>query len=274
MSWGPLFVNLAVSLGVVVALMLCTFAYAMRTGIQVIMDTMWSFGFVVIAGATYGLSSGHGNPTIRLVVLVVTAIWGLRLAIHIFVRNNGKGEDPRYASLLRRNQGSVAKFVLRYIYYAQGRIMWIVSIPVQVAMYERHPVSALIWIGVAVWLIGFGFETIGDWQLRRFKANPANAGKVMDQGLWRYTRHPNYFGDSVVWFGLFLIACANWVGIITIFSPVIMTNLLVNHTGKALLEKHMGRSKGDDYAAYVAHTSGFFPLPPRAYTGLTLRRHY
>ncbi len=264
MTWGPLLINLAVSVGVVVVLMLCTFAYAMHTGVQVIMDTMWSFGFVVIAGVTYVLSQGHGDATMRLVVMAITAIWGLRLSIHIFVRNHGKGEDPRYASLLRRNQGSVAKFVLRYIYYAQGRVMWIVSIPVQFAMYERHPVDALLWIGVAVWLVGFGFETIGDWQLRRFKADPSHAGQIMDRGLWRYTRHPNYFGDSVVWVGLFLIACSNWVGIITVVSPIIMTNLLVNHTGKALLEKHMGRSKGPVYAAYVARTSGFFPLPPKA----------
>lgn len=263
MTWGPLVVNLVATIAVVAALMLGTFAYAMRTGVQVIMDTMWSLGFVVIAGVTFALSQGHGDPTIRIVVLVITAIWGLRLSIHIFVRNHGKGEDPRYASLLRRNQGSVARFVLRYIYFAQGRIMWIVSIPVQFAMYERHPAKALEWIGVAVWAIGFGFETIGDWQLRRFKSNPAHVGKVMDTGLWRYTRHPNYFGDSVVWVGLFLVAASNWVGIVTVVSPIIMTNLLVNHTGKALLEKHLGRSKGEDYASYVARTSGFFPLRPK-----------
>lgn len=263
MTWGPFLINLAVTLGVVAALMLCTFAYAMRTGVQVIMDTMWSLGFVVIAVVTFALSQGHGDPTIRVVVLVTTAAWGLRLAAHIFVRNHGKGEDPRYASLLRRNKGSVAKFVLRYIYYAQGRMMWIVSIPVQFAMYEVHPVSLLIGVGVAVWGVGFGFESIGDWQLRRFKSDPTHAGKIMDQGLWRYTRHPNYFGDSVVWVGLFLIACSNWVGIVTVISPIIMTNLLINHTGKALLEKHLGRSKGEGYAAYAARTSGFFPLPPK-----------
>lgn len=263
MTWGPLVINLAVTLGAVAFLMLATFAYAMRTGVQAIMDSVWSFGFVVIAGVTFALSQGHGDPTIRRVVLAITAIWGLRLSTHIFVRNHGKGEDPRYASLLRRNKGSVAKFVLRYVYYAQGRMMWIVSIPVQFAMYETHPVRALIWIGVAVWLIGFGFETIGDWQLRRFKSDPTHAGKIMDRGLWRYTRHPNYFGDSVVWVGLFLVASANWFGLITLISPIIMTNLLVNHTGKALLEKHMGRSKGEEYATYVSRTSGFFPLPPK-----------
>jgi steroid 5-alpha reductase family enzyme len=263
MSWGPLLVNLVAMLGVVMVLMLCTFACAMRTGVQAIMDTVWAIGFVVIAGATFVLSRGHGDSTYRVVVLSITMVWGLRLGIHIFVRNHGKGEDPRYASLLRRNKGSLALFVLRYIYYAQGRVMWIVSVPVQFAMYERNPNRPLLWIGIALWAIGFAFETIGDWQLRRFKSDPTNAGKVMDQGLWHYTRHPNYFGDSVVWFGLFLIACSNWVGIITVVSPIIMTNLLVNHTGKALLEKHMGRSRGPDYAAYVARTSGFFPLPPK-----------
>jgi steroid 5-alpha reductase family enzyme len=243
--------------------MLATFTYAMRTGVHAIMDTVWALGFVLIAGCTYLLSSGHGDPTRRLVVLVLTAVWGLRLGSYIFTRNHGKGEDPRYAALLRHNKGSLAKFVLRNIYWAQGRIMWLVSLPVQVAMYEHAGPGVLLWLGTAVWAIGFGFESIGDWQLRRFKAEAANAGKIMDRGLWRYTRHPNYFGDSAVWLGLFLIACSYWVGIVTVVSPIVMTHLLVNRTGKALLEKTMGRTKGPEYAEYVARTSGFVPRPPK-----------
>jgi steroid 5-alpha reductase family enzyme len=262
-SWGPLLINLAVTAGTVAALMLVTFAYAMRTHVQAIMDTTWALGFVVIAAVSFGLSSGHGNTGRRALVLVLTAVWGLRLAAYIFARNHGRGEDPRYASLLRRNTGSLAKFVLRYIYWAQGRVMWLVSLPLQVAMYEHARLSVVTWLGVALWVIGFGFETIGDAQLRRFKADPANAGKVMDRGLWRYTRHPNYFGDSALWFGLWLLACSHWLGLLTIIAPVFMTNMLVRHTGKALLEKHMNRSKGTAYADYVARTSGFFPRPPR-----------
>ena len=127
---------------------------------------------------------------------------------------------------------------------------------------EHAGLSAVTWLGVAVWAVGFGFETVGDAQLRRFRADPANAGRVLDRGLWRYTRHPNYFGDAVVWFGLWLLACSHWLGLIVVISPVYMTNMLVRHTGKKLLEKHMARSKGAAYADYVRRTSGFIPWFP------------
>ena len=118
------------------------------------------------------------------------------------------------------------------------------------------------WAGIALWTIGFLFEAIGDWQLARFRADPANQGKVMDRGLWRYTRHPNYFGDACVWWGLFLIACDNVWGLVTIVSPVAITWLLINRTGKALLERRLKRSK-PDYEAYIRRTSGFVPWPPK-----------
>jgi steroid 5-alpha reductase family enzyme len=261
-SWGPLLVNLAVTAGVVAAMMLATFAYAMRTRVQVIMDTVWALGFVVIAAVSFALSAGHGLTGRRVLVLALTAAWGLRLGGYIFARNRGRGEDPRYASLLRRNRGSLAAFVLRRIYWAQGRVMWLVSLPLQVAMYEHAPTGIVTWLGVALWATGFGFEAIGDAQLRRFKADPAHAGQVMDRGLWRYTRHPNYFGDAVVWFGLWLLACSHWLGLLTVVAPLYLTNMLVRHTGKKLLEKHMARSRGAAYADYVERTSGFLPRPP------------
>ena len=263
MSWGPLLVNLAVTAVTVAVLMLATFAYAMRTRVNAILDTVWALGFVIIAVVSFLLSAGSGVPGRRVLVLVLTAVWGLRLGAHIFSRNRGQGEDKRYASLLRRNRGNLAAFVLRYIYWAQGRVMWFVSLPVQVAMYQQAPVGAVTWLGVAVWAVGFGFEAVGDAQLRRFRADPANAGRVLDRGLWRYTRHPNYFGDAVVWFGLWLLACSHWLGVLTVVAPVYMTNMLVRHTGKRLLEKHMARSKGTAYVDYVSRTSGFVPWPPR-----------
>jgi steroid 5-alpha reductase family enzyme len=262
-SWGPLLVNLAVTAGTVAVLMLATFAYAMRTRVHAIMDTIWPLGFVLIAAVSFGLSAGSGYGSRRVLALALTAIWGLRLGAHIFARNCGHGEDKRYASLLRRNTGSLAAFVLRYIYWAQGRVMWFVSLPVQVAMYEHAALGGVAWLGVVVWAAGFGFEAVGDEQLRRFRADPANAGRVLDRGLWRYTRHPNYFGDAVVWFGLWLLACSHWLGLLTVAAPIYMTNMLVRHTGKKLLEKHMARSKGAAYADYVRRTSGFIPWPPR-----------
>jgi steroid 5-alpha reductase family enzyme len=264
-SWGPLLVNLVVTAAVVAVLMLATFLYAMRTRVHAIMDTVWPLGFVLIAAVSFGLSFafGAGDLGRRVLVLVLTAIWGLRLGGHIFARNRGQGEDKRYASLLRRNTGSLARFVLRHIYWAQGRVMWFVSLPLQVAMYERASLSFVTWLGVAVWAVGFGFEAVGDWQLRRFRSSAANAGRVLDRGLWRYTRHPNYFGDAVLWFGLWLLACSHWLGVLTVAAPVFMANMLIRHTGKKLLEKHMARSKGAAYADYVRRTSGFIPWPPR-----------
>jgi steroid 5-alpha reductase family enzyme len=262
-SWEALLVNLGVTAAVVAMLMLATFLYAMRTRVHAIMDTIWPLGFVLIAVVSFGLSAGSGVAGRRVLVLLLTAVWGLRLGAHIFLRNRGQGEDKRYASLLRRNNGSLAVFVLRYIYLAQGRVMWFVSLPVQAAMYEHAPLGPVSWLGVAVWAVGFGFEAIGDAQLRRFRDDPANAGRVLDRGLWRYTRHPNYFGDAAVWFGLWLLACSHWLGVVLVVSPLYMTNMLVRHTGKKLLEKHMARSKGAAYADYVRRTSGFIPWPPR-----------
>jgi steroid 5-alpha reductase family enzyme len=263
MSWLALLVNLAASAAVVAVIMLVTFAFAMRTRVHAIMDTVWALGFVVIALMTFGLSAGHGEAGRRVLVLVLVTVWGLRLSGHLYTRNRGQGEDKRYASLLRRNRGNLAVFVLRHIYWAQGRAMWLVSLPLQVAMYERAPLSRITWLGVVVWAVGFCFEAVGDWQLRRWRADAARAGQVLDRGLWRYTRHPNYFGDSLVWFGSWLLACSHWLGLLTVVSPVFMTNMLVRHTGKRLLEKHMARSKGSAYAEYVRRTSGFVPWPPR-----------
>ena len=263
MSWGPLLINLIVTAAAVAVLMLATFFYAMRTKVHAIMDTVWPLGFVLIAAISFGLSAGHGEDGRRMLVLVLTSIWGLRLGAHVFTRNLGQGEVKRYASLLRRNTGRLATFVLRRIYWAQGRVMWFVSLPLQVAMYEHASLSAVTWLGVAVWAVGFGFETVGDRQLRRFRADPVHVGQVLDRGLWRYTRHPNYFGDAVVWCGLWLLGCSHWLGVLTLAAPVYMTNMLVRHTGKKLLEKHMARSKGAAYADYVSRTSGFIPWPPR-----------
>src|SRR5690349_22927894 len=205
MSWGPLLVNLAVTAGLVAVLMLATFVYAMRTRVHAIMDTIWPLGFVLIAGVSFLLSAGSGVAGRRVLVLVLTAIWGLRLGAHIYSRNRGQGEDKRYASLLRRNRGNLAVFVLRYIYWMQGRVMWFVSLPVQAAMYEHAGLSAVTWLGAAVWTVGFGFEAVGDAQLRRFRADPANAGKVLDRGLWRYTRHRTT--SAMPWCGS---ACGCW----------------------------------------------------------------
>ena len=262
--WGDFAVNLGVTAAAVVAAMAALMAVAIAIRNQSIIDIAWGPGFVVIAAVSYGLSAGSGGDGARrLVVLLLTAVWGLRLGAYIGRRNLGHGEDPRYTALMRHRRGNLVVFLVRKVYGLQGALMWLVSVPVQAAMYEHAPLGALGVIGIVVWAVGLTFESVGDWQLTRFKADPANRGQVMDRGLWAWTRHPNYFGDCCVWAGLWLLALGRPVGLATVFSPVLMTFLLLKFSGKALLERRMLRSKGDAYAAYLSRTSGFFPLPPR-----------
>jgi steroid 5-alpha reductase family enzyme len=194
-------------------------------------------------------------------VLVLTAVWGLRLAAHLARRMRGHGEDPRYQALLDQAPGSRTAYALTRIYLTQGAVMWFVSLPLQVAAFEPAGPNAVTWAGVLVWAAGLCFETVGDWQLQRFRDDPATKGQVLDTGLWRFTRHPNYFGNACVWWGLSLVAFSAWPGVLTALSPVVMTWLLAKGTGKPLLEKGMA-SRRPGYADYVRRTSGFFPLPP------------
>ena len=145
--------------------------------------------------------------------------------------------------------------------------MWLATVPVQAGMLERAPAGALVVIGALVWLGGFVFESVGDWQLARFKAEPAHQGMIMDRGLWRYTRHPNYFGDFCMWWGLFVISLGSWVELLFVFAPLLMTYILIRGTGQRMTDRRMTASR-PQYADYVARTSGFVPLPPNAKAGL------
>ncbi len=220
-------------------------------------DTFWGLGFALVALAAFPF--GDGPLPLRLVVTLLTVVWGVRLSVHLHLRNHKLPEDPRYA---RMGHGP-AKMFLR-VYLFQAVVLYFVSLPVQFAV-DGTGIGVLGGLGIAVWLLGFLFETIGDEQLRRFKADPASRGQVLDTGLWRYTRHPNYFGDACVWWGLYLLACSTWPGAATVLSPVAMTFTLARGTGKPMLEKGMARTR-PAYAHYVERTSGFFPLPPRKVT--------
>jgi steroid 5-alpha reductase family enzyme len=259
-----LLANLGWSALAVVVLLAGVMALALRLRNQSIIDAVWGPGFVVVAAVSYLLSAGDGGDgTRRLVVLLLTAAWGLRLGLHVGIRNRGKGEDRRYTALMRKRTGPLVPFLVRKIYGFQGVVMWVVSLPVQVAMYQSTPLGLLGWFAVALWVVGFLFEAVGDWQLVRFKADPANEGAIMDRGLWSWTRHPNYFGDCCVWIALFLLALGHPLGLLTVVSPLLMTWLLVRGSGAALLERGMTRRRGQAYADYVARTSGFFPRPPK-----------
>jgi steroid 5-alpha reductase family enzyme len=254
--------NLLASLGAALAVLLVTFAFGVAMGKHRVVDIAWGLAFSAIAVTTYAMSSGHGDAGRRAVVTALTVIWGVRLAGHIFLRARGADEDPRYQAMLSKATGNRNVYALTRVYLLQAVIAWFVSLPVQVAQYDPNPLAWWAAFGIAVWAVGFVFESVGDWQLTRFKADPSNKGKVLDIGLWRYTRHPNYFGDACVWWGLYLLAVGTWWGAATILSPIAMTYFLAGKTGRPLMDEHMMNTR-PEYADYTKRTSGFIPRPPR-----------
>ncbi len=226
-----------------------------------IVDMWWGPGIFLI-GLTYMLTANSGTSRSRM-VLALLALWALRLAWHIGARNIGHGEDFRYAKWRRDNGERWWWFSYFKVFLLQAVIAWIVALPIYFAIAASAPVRFNAWDFAAALIvaIGFFFEAIGDEQLRRFKANRANQGQVLDTGLWRYTRHPNYFGEAVIWwgFGLFSVATGGYLGLI---GSAIMTFLLVRVSGVALLE-HTLRDTKPGYAAYIETTSSFLPMPPR-----------
>ena len=226
-----------------------------------IVDIFWGSGFV-ISGWVYFALTPDGFPARKLLLMILTTIWGLRLSLYILYRNWGKAEDFRY-QVWRKEAGAAWWWRSFFkVFLLQGILMWIISAPLLAAQIRSAPdrLTVLDFIGAAVWAIGFFFEVAGDFQLARFKANPANKGKVMDRGVWRFTRHPNYFGDSAQWWGYYLIAAAAG-GWWTVFSPIIMTLFLLRVSGVALLEKTLETRPG--YKEYIESTSAFVPWFPR-----------
>ena len=265
--WSAFALNLAWAAAAALAVMLVTFVVAVRTGVHRIVDVAWGIAFTAVAVVTLAVSAGHGDVVRRLLVTVLTAVWGLRLAAHIARRGRGHGEDPRYEALLDGAPGGRNAYAFRVVYLLQGALVWLVSLPVQAAQYVPGPPSApVLAAGTALWAVGVGFEAVGDAQLARFRADPANRGRIMDRGLWAWTRHPNYFGDFCVWWGLFLLVCDSpAAATVSLVSPLVMSALLIRGSGKRLLERHMADRPG--YAEYTARTSGFFPRPPRRPAG-------
>ncbi|MFF0413267.1 DUF1295 domain-containing protein [Kitasatospora sp. NPDC004745] len=264
MNAGAFAVNLGVTAAVTLAVLLAAFAVGVRTGRHRGVDVAWGLAFAAVALTGYALSAGHGDEGRRLLATALVTVWGLRLSAHLWWRARGAPEDRRYARMLSRAPAGPARtrYALRIVYLLQAAIVWFVSLPVQAAQYLPSPPGALAWAGAALWALGLAFETVGDHQLTRFKADPANRGRVMDRGLWRYTRHPNYFGDACVWWGLFLLAADAPVGWAFVLSPLLMTYLLAFGSGKPMLERQLGAER-PGWADYAARTSGFLPLPPR-----------
>ncbi|MEU4241307.1 DUF1295 domain-containing protein [Actinoplanes sp. NPDC026619] len=239
--------------------MLAAFGIGVARGVHKGVDVAWGLGFAAVAIAAVALNA---DRPMAWLVAALTVIWGVRLAVHIG-RQAGRhqGEDPRYEEMLGRAKGSRTWYAFRSVYLLQWITLWFVSLPVQVAA-RYAPLNALAVIGVLIWAVGLFFEAVGDEQLARFRADPAAKGRVLDTGLWRYTRHPNYFGDACVWWGLFALAALHWTGWLTVLSPLLMTWFLAAKTGKPLMERHLAETR-PGYAEYVARTSGFVPRPPR-----------
>lgn len=272
-SWGAFAGALPFTVLAVVVVLAVTFGFAVLLGRHSVVDTAWGIGFVVVAAVAFWLAAARpglvdaepATEHARLrpwLLLVLTAVWGIRLAVHIGIRARGHGEDPRYDEMLDRAPGNRTVYALTRVYLTQGVAMWFISLPVQIGMFEVPTVGWIGWIGVAVWAVGIFFEAVGDWQLTRFRNDPGSRGKVLDTGLWRYTRHPNYFGDACVWVGVYVVACSTWPGQLTFLSPVVMIGLLVWGSGARLTERAMDGRPG--VAEYRSRTSMFILWPPRS----------
>ncbi|MCB2223433.1 MAG: DUF1295 domain-containing protein [Actinobacteria bacterium] len=226
-----------------------------------IVDIFWGLFFVLVAWTAFLTADGLASRRLLLVVLV--SVWGSRLAAYLAWRNLGKGEDYRYVAMRERWGAKWWWWSLIQVFGLQAVLAWVVSLPVQAGQVpDGPPLGWMAAAGTAVWLVGLLFEGIGDLQLARFKADPGNAGKVMDAGLWRYTRHPNYFGDFLVWWGIWLIAAESgawWTAV----GPAAMSFLLLRVSGVAMLERTISERR-PGYAEYVRRTSAFFPWKPKA----------
>lgn len=248
---------------VILGLMIALWLVSLRLRNSSIVDVFWGTGFVIANWIAFGLTPDGWAVRKGLIGLLVT-IWGLRLSLYILWRNWGQPEDFRYQTWRREAGRSWWWQSLLRVFMLQGALMGIICAPL-VAVHAGNAaapsaLTAFDLLGVAVWLVGFFFESAGDWQLARFKADPRNRGKIMDRGVWRYTRHPNYFGDAAEWWGFYLIAVAAG-GWWTIVSPILMTLLLLRVSGVTLLEKTLAARPG--YGDYVRRTSAFIPWPPR-----------
>ena len=228
-----------------------------------IVDSLWSLMFLFVA-LVYGLMDGNSGPR-ELLILVLVAVWALRLSVYITWRNHGQAEDYRYQEIRANNEPGFRYKSFYIVFLLQAVLAWVISLPLAAAISGQTAIGPLDYVGVSLILAGVFFEAVGDMQLSRFRRDPDNAGKVLDKGLWRYTRHPNYFGNFTLWWGFYLIALsagAWW----TVISPLLMTFLLLKVSGVALLEKDIS-GRRPQYRQYIRRTNAFFPGMPRKETG-------
>jgi steroid 5-alpha reductase family enzyme len=250
------------NLAAVLGLMFCGWLISLIYKNVSIVDSLWGLGFVLIAGLTFGQADGYTGRKILIVLL--TTVWGLRLCAHLSWRNWGKGEDPRYGSWRKAAGNQFWIVSLFKVFLLQALFLWVIALTIQFAQLSPTPahLTGLDVLGSIIWMIGFVFESISDWQLARFKADKNNAGKVMDRGLWAYSRHPNYFGECLIWWGIFLIALSTRDSWWTVVSPIVITVVLLKMTGIPLTEKTIVNTR-PGYREYTKRTSAFFPWFPK-----------
>ncbi|CAN5495302.1 DUF1295 domain-containing protein [soil metagenome] len=261
MDWSNFLVVTLASLVVLIGLQLATWAWSVRVGKWAVVDVVWGAGFALVG--LVALAFGSGDGTRRLLLAGLVGAWGLRLSWHIFQRSQGKGEDPRYEKL---TEGMSPFAAAVKVFGLQGALQWVISMPLQASAAAQDTTGGwwiVLVLGAAIWGVGLTFEALGDAQLAAFKGDPDNKGEVMDQGLWAWTRHPNYFGDACVWWGMFVITAsagtlALWWAVL---SPIVMTHLLRNVSGAKLLEENMLDRPA--FQEYMQRTAYFFPRPPK-----------
>lgn len=246
---------------VIAAMMVAVWLLSLARRDASVVDIFWGMGFVLVAWTALVVGDGYGGR--KILITLMASAWGLRLSLYLLWRNWGKGEDFRYQRMREHWGPRFGLISLFTVFALQGVLMWVVSLPLQAAQVGGPDhFSWVDWVGLSVFAVGLLFESVGDWQLARFKADPANKGRVMDRGLWAYTRHPNYFGDAVVWWGIFLVAMSAPSNAWTIVGPALMTFLLVRVSGVALLERSLVKRR-PGYEEYVERTSAFIPWPPK-----------
>jgi steroid 5-alpha reductase family enzyme len=256
MDLGLLYID-ALLIGLAVAVAGWVLSYA-KSDVSIV-DSFWSLFFILFA-AVYA----YGTEQVGLrsiVVLTLIAVWGLRLSLYITVRNHGKREDYRYQAMRAKGGPSFPVTSVYRIFGLQAFLAWLISIPLLLAIAGDRPLGILDYLGVTLWLVGFVFEAGGDFQLSRFLSNDDNKGRVMNRGFWKYTRHPNYFGDACIWWGFYLLALSAG-GWWTIYAPIMMTLLLLNVSGVAMLEKTIS-DRRPKYAQYIRATNAFIPGRPK-----------
>ena len=258
---------LALNAALLLAAMLACWLLSVAIGKASFADAMWGFAMAGLALASWWQLAERRAAA--AVLLAMTVAWGVRLGVHLLRRFLRSGEDKRYRKMLPNpaDRGRFALVALGKVWLLQGMLIMLVSSPAQVGILAGGETDLTAWAvpGIALYCVGIFFEWVGDWQLARFKADPANEGKVMDEGLWHYTRHPNYFGDACVWWGIWLAAMgvAPAAAVWTVAGPIFLTFTLVRWSGAALTEKGMAKTYGEDFADYKRRTSAFIPMPPK-----------